>query len=64
MVAMEGRLSDRISKVESGLIRVEQKLDAAVVNLTRQIDGIDLRLDSLEIEKLPARVAALEQAIA
>ena len=30
-------------------------------NLTRQIDGIDKRLDEIEIEKLPTRLVRVEE---
>ena len=55
-------LSGRVEGVEGRLARVEKKLQLVEVNLSRQIDGIDRRLDEIEIEQLPKRVTALEAA--
>jgi hypothetical protein len=58
--AMEQRLAGRFDTVEKRFGQVDQKLQVVEANLTRQIDGIDRRLDEMEIQKLPSRVAALE----
>jgi hypothetical protein len=52
--AVEQRLGDRIRHLESRVARSE-------TTLSQQIDGIDKRLDELEIVQLPRRVAALER---
>jgi len=49
MRSLEGRLNDRIDRVDR--------------NLTRQIDAIDQRLDAFEAELLPQRVKAIERTI-
>ncbi len=38
-------------------------MDRMERNLTAQIDGIDKRLDEIEIENMPKRVTALEAAV-
>lgn len=52
--AVEQRLGDRIRHLEGRVARSE-------TTLSQQIDGIDKRLDELEIVQSPRRVAALEQ---
>ena len=49
-------LTGEVVEVKNMLRKVER-------NLTAQIDAIDKRLDELEIEYLPRRIAALEAAI-
>jgi len=67
MRAMEGRLSQKISEeirgVHTRIDRVEIRIDRVEQKLTlisTQIGNIDQRLDVIEIEYLPRRVAALE----
>jgi hypothetical protein len=55
------RLDVKIDQVEK---RLGARIDRVEANLTRQIDAIDKRLDAIEIEQLPARVAKLERTIA
>ena len=69
MTAMEQRLSGRfngvdarLSAIEGRLGGIEQKLSHAEAKLSWQIDAIDKRLDGIEIEKLPKRIARLESA--
>lgn len=50
------RLEDRFDHMEDRMDRMER-------NLTRQIDAIDQRLDDIEIEMLPKRVAKLEEEV-
>jgi predicted nucleic acid-binding Zn-ribbon protein len=57
------RLEQRMDRVEQRLDRGEQRIDRLERNLTQQLDGIDRRLDILEIEKLPARVTSLEKMV-
>jgi len=52
-----GGLDQKIDNAEKKLI---YRIDKLEINLTQQIDGIDQRLDTIEIEKLPQRVTALE----
>lgn len=59
-----GAVETRISGVESRLGSVERRIDALDASLSRQIDGIDKRLDEVEIERLPKRLAVVEAAIA
>lgn len=40
--------------------RLGHRIDLVEANLTTQIDAIDKRLDTIEIEKLPQRVTKLE----
>jgi hypothetical protein len=53
--------------VHPGVQRLDQKLSGRVdrmeANLTQQIDGIDKRLDAIEFQKLPMRVAKLEHMV-
>ncbi len=61
----ENKLTKRIDGAESSLTtrmdRLENKVDRMHVNLSGQIDAIDKRLDAVEIEFLPKRVAKLER---
>lgn len=56
IVAMEQRLTGQLADVKRELKSVE-------TNLGRQIQGIDERLDDIEIENLPKRVRALESRV-
>lgn len=60
IVAMEQRLSGQIHEVRGEVGEVKTQLASVERNLLRQIDGIDKRLDDIEIEKLPERVRVLE----
>ena len=67
MRGMEQRLVQRIDKLEGRIDGMEQgignlthRIDRLDINLTRQIGAIDRRLDTIEIESLPRRVAVLE----
>jgi hypothetical protein len=59
--AMEGRINKRFESADLRLERIESGQQRMERNLTRQIDGIDKRLDEIEIEKLPERVDRIEQ---
>ena len=65
MQGMERRLIKRIDGVETKLSKridgLEDRIYRVATNLTLQIDGIDKRLDNIEIETLPERVVVLEQ---
>ena len=59
--AMEGRINKRFENADFRLERIESGQQRMERNLTRQIDGIDKRLDEIEIEKLPQRVDRIEK---
>lgn len=72
MQAMEGRLRAdfrldmkiEISALKTELFRkIEYEVTRAKDQLTVQIDGIDQRMNAIEIEYLPKRVTRLEKAI-
>ena len=50
-------MEDRFKSMEKWLTR---RFDVMETNLSRQIDGIDERLDELELLDLPRRVTGLE----
>ncbi|MDD4628671.1 MAG: hypothetical protein PHE68_04755 [Candidatus Peribacteraceae bacterium] len=56
MQGMEQRLTSRMDGLGN-------KMDRMHVNLSAQIDAIDQRLDVIEIENLPKRVAKLERVV-
>jgi hypothetical protein len=58
------KLGSRVGGVEIRMDRLETRIDRMETNLTAQIDGIDKRLDAIEIETLPQRVKAIEKALA
>ncbi len=62
---MEQRLTASIQGVQADVRAVEAKLtrriDRLETNLATQLDAIDRRVDGLEMEHLPRRVAGLEQ---
>lgn len=66
-----GMLMEHMRRMESVLVekmdRIERKVDTNHAELTRKfdtlttgVDSIDRRLDAIEIEKLPARLKAME----
>lgn len=59
--AMEDRINKRFEQVGFRLERIESDQQRMERNLTRQIDGVDKRLDEMEIAKLPQRVARIEE---
>lgn len=72
--SMEQRLSGKINEVNDRVTGVHTGLSTSISNLgtqmhameqrlLRQIDAIDERLDDIEIETLPQRVAQLEKAL-
>jgi len=70
IAAMEQRLSGRLGgvetrlgEVETRLGGVERRIEALDASLSQQIDGIDKRLDEVEIEQLPKRMAVVEAAL-
>ena len=63
IAAMEQRLSGRLGGVETRLGGVERRIEALDASLSQQIDGIDKRLDEVEIEQLPKRMAVVEAAL-
>lgn len=67
MQAMRFELTTQIKNLDMKTTASEkhltERIDRLDRNLTRQIDAIDQRLDAIEIEMLPKRVQALEQAI-
>lgn len=60
---MQSTLQASIDDVRNGVSSLSNRIDVLETNLSRQIDGIDTRLDAVEIETLPRRVTALEKAI-
>ncbi|MDB4979116.1 MAG: hypothetical protein JWM56_1302 [Candidatus Peribacteria bacterium] len=63
MNVMHGSLQKDIVAVqgEVHILRTEhQRLERKIDTLTLGVDSIDARLDTIEIEKLPQRVKALE----
>lgn len=68
MRGMEQRVTSRIQEVHEDLSKRMDGLDAKLTgrldrlerNLTAQIDAIDNRLDAMEVEHLPKRVARVE----
>ncbi len=67
MRVLHADLMGEIGKVRSDLMgeigTVHGRIDRLETNLTRQIDGIDKRLDAIEIENLPKRMRKVEQAV-
>jgi len=67
MRGMEQRLSRNIedtkTELKGDITRIETKMDRMHVNLSGQIGALDERLDSVEIEFLPKRVAKLEKVV-
>ena len=69
MRGMEQRVTSRIQDVHEDLSKRMDGLDAKLTgrldrlerNLTSQIDAIDKRLDAMEVEHLPKRVARIER---
>lgn len=58
-----GAVETRINGVETRLGGVERRIESLDASLSRQIDGIDKRLDEVEIERLPKRMAVVEAAL-
>jgi len=68
MQNMQRAFTLSLQEVRKDLRSVERHLthhiDRVEANITLQIGGIDKRLDSVEIEKLPQRVTKIELALA
>jgi len=56
-------VTGRLGHIEQQMDRMVTRMDRMEQNLTNQIDAIDKRLDEIEIELLPKRVAKLEEAV-
>ncbi|MBU0766404.1 hypothetical protein KKF55_01290 [Patescibacteria group bacterium] len=52
-----------ISKNSVSIQNNGERIDRLRVNLTGQLDGIDKRLDEIEIEQIPKRIKVLEEAV-
>lgn len=64
MQAMEIRINAKFKMVDQRFAMVDKRFDAVDRRFNRleyQIEAIDKRLDSVEIEHLPARVTRLEK---
>ena len=64
LAAMEQRMSLRFDGANEQMTGLERKIQGNETKLSRQIDAIDSRLDDIEIETLPNRVAKLEASLA
>ncbi len=60
MQGMERRLMEKIEGIQIDMKNLEHKVDRGFAQTGIQIDNIDKRLDAIEIEQLPKRVAKLE----
>ncbi len=67
LLVMQGTLQAEIRSVRSDLMdeigKVYVRINRLETNLSTQIDGIDSRLDGIELESLPQRLKTVEHIV-
>jgi hypothetical protein len=63
MQHLHGIVLAHFDRLEAKFDQLETKVDRNHINLSSQIEAIDKRLDSIEIEALPRRVTVLEKKV-